>query len=357
MASGLRWLPFSSRVLGPPRGVVNVREVPGVDFREVHPPHAAHRVPFPTATDSAATPEEWTEPATFVASIPGARVWSSRGIVLTAHDQVVRESSRATPAESSPVFGKIWLCPVKKLRGTVAVVAGRNPNSFYHWMLETLPRLELLRLAGVDADHYFVGQDTFAFQRRTLDMLGVPADRTIGNTSRKTHIQADCIALAAPTGSRQMEHTPMWVVEWLRRKFLTQAPAKEATGRLYVAKRSRGVTNEAELVSLLESRGFRTLYLEDLPIEEQTACFANAEVVVAAHGAGLTHIVFSRAGTTVIELFSPDRIGPCFWNLCHQLNLVHVSVVGEIPPGPPGDGAFSVKPTDLAAALDAAGIR
>jgi capsular polysaccharide biosynthesis protein len=46
--------------------------------------------------------------------------------------------------------------------------------------------------------------------------------------------------------------------------------------------------------------------LSELSVEEQAQLFAEAEVVVAPHGAGLANLVFSHE-TTIVELFGSKK--------------------------------------------------
>jgi len=66
--------------------------------------------------------------------------------------------------------------------------------------------------------------------------------------------------------------------------------------------------------------------LEELPIRDQIATVRNADVVVAEHGAGLSHIVFCRPGTVVVELASPYWRNPCFWLLAGQVECEYAIV-------------------------------
>lgn len=50
--------------------------------------------------------------------------------------------------------------------------------------------------------------------------------------------------------------------------------------------------------------GFVAYTLEDMSFSDQVRLLSQAEMVVAAHGAGLTNIIFSQ-NLIVIELFGP----------------------------------------------------
>jgi hypothetical protein len=82
---------------------------------------------------------------------------------------------------------------------------------------------------------------------------------------------------------------------------------------LYVERlRRRAVLNAEELLaSVLDSfLGELATYPDDgLPLHAAVAAFDGAALVVGGHGAGLTNIIFCRAGTHVIEILRRGQAG------------------------------------------------
>jgi hypothetical protein len=94
------------------------------------------------------------------------------------------------------------------------------------------------------------------------------------------------------------------------------------TRRIYIQRQgARGIANAAEVESFLLDQGFAVHRLEGMPSEAQIALFQEAEFVVAAHGAGLSNLLFCATGTRVIEL-SPDlEFRPFFLLIGQKLGL------------------------------------
>jgi capsular polysaccharide biosynthesis protein len=84
-----------------------------------------------------------------------------------------------------------------------------------------------------------------------------------------------------------------------------------------------------EIWAQLQNRGFESVKCEKLSVQEQAEVFSSAEVVVGAHGAALTNLVFCRPGTRVVELFSPTYVNPCYRDLCVAAGLRHAAVIGN----------------------------
>ena len=101
-----------------------------------------------------------------------------------------------------------------------------------------------------------------------------------------------------------------WIVPWLRETLLPlgeSASGTSAPRRIYISRRkasSRSVSNDADLLALLDSHGFVEVRLEEHSLAEQIALFRQAEAIVAPHGAGLTNLVFCEPGTLVVEFIA-----------------------------------------------------
>jgi hypothetical protein len=102
---------------------------------------------------------------------------------------------------------------------------------------------------------------------------------------------------------------PGSVIEGLRRMFRPVLPAsdRDRAQIVYVSRSGttkRAPTNERELLPTLASRGVRTVHLERLQMVEQLRAFAEADAVLAQHGAGLVGLLFATRGTRALEVHS-----------------------------------------------------
>jgi capsular polysaccharide biosynthesis protein len=81
--------------------------------------------------------------------------------------------------------------------------------------------------------------------------------------------------------------------------------------------------------------------------------FAEAELVVAVHGAALTNLAFCPPGALVVELFAPDYVNVCYWALaCQVEGLRYRYLVGRGRAPEPGAEMMGVA-SDLDIDLDA----
>lgn len=224
----------------------------------------------------------------------------------------------------------------------VASLTTRWQMNYYHWLFEVLPRLYLLERAKVEPDRLYVAT-SLSFQKETLRWLGVEGSRVI-DPNEFRFIRAR--ELVVPSVPGIPGFVPKWACDFLRDRFLSgqhlgRAPLRRDKPRMiYIGRRDanrRRMGNEEEVRNVLEPLGVSTVFPEHLPFSEQVRLFSQADVVVAPHGAGLSNAVFCRPGTSVVEVFSPEYVNPCFWSISQAVGLDYHYLIGDSGPRMDGD--------------------
>lgn len=341
----LRRLPCSSLVFGPPKGVCPTAAECGKGASGYVPLRAAHEIVrgrMPAVLGGEVHPVFSTHrkilsPPTFVARISAARVYGNCGAVITPDDRLIgdvsQEIGRIGFAHS--VFSRFRLPRVRGLAGLSAVLATAGRTNYFHWMFDVLPRLCLLREAGIPwgtVQHFLLGETGLQFQAESLAILGIPPERCVP-CAPSAHFL--CEELLVPSLAGSTGHPPAWVCDFLRETFLAaeaDAPSAGRGRKIYVSRagaRFRRVLNEEEVTRTLTAQGFEIVQLETLTVREQARLFAAADVVVAPHGAGCTNAVFCQPGTAFIEIFSPRYVLACYWAICSQRGLRYAYDVGK----------------------------
>ncbi len=292
--------------------------------------------------------EQMPLPGSFVTTLPHGRVWidpdQSSTAILTAENQLVADLSPQFPILSPDVAilpEQHWLFqtqampPVEPYDETIAVLGGLSNEVYFHWMLDCLPRLELLHQAGIDlaeVDRFWVS-DRQPYQRELLQLVGIPSEKVL-TPRRHSHVQA--ARLIVPSFPGTVAWMPSWVCDWLKQLVLPTGSAAQPLTRLYISRNTataRRVLNEPALLEMLAEFGFVAVSLESRSVREQAALFANAEVIVAPHGSGLTNLAFCQPGTQVVELFSPSFVYPCYWVLSNLVGARYAYGLGLQPEG------------------------
>lgn len=292
-------------------------------------------------------------PPYFVAQIPQAQAWmtpyqtpwmvANSIAILTPDRYVLADVSREYPGQlpgcnrSHSTFERILQhqddSVAEQISGSVAVLAGLSGHNYFHWMVDVLPRFELLRRSGIDlatVDWFWINDPQSSFQRETLRILGIPVEKVLAS-DRHPHIQAD--QLIVPSFPGYLGWLEPWALAFLRQQFLAiadaQAPRYE---RIYISRSNahhRRLLNESAVLDCLKAHGFVSVELESLTLAEQVALFVHAKIIIAPHGGGLTNLLFCTPGTTVVEFFAPSYIRHYYWVISQQLGLHHYFVQGE----------------------------
>ena len=142
----------------------------------------------------------------------------------------------------------------------------------------------------------------------------------------------ECDYLHFPSAVGETGSLSPHALRFLRERFLGPTPAQTGRRRIYLSRRLAGrrdILNEDEIRPILESHGIESIAAETMPLREQIALFADAELVVGAHGAGLSNLVFAPPSCRVLEIFTPTCLRWMYYFLCAQLGQRYHYLIEE----------------------------
>jgi capsular polysaccharide biosynthesis protein len=276
-------------------------------------------------------------PAATVTTVQGGKViardWAS--VITTADNDFLPEISTGL---------SLWLFllkeqpPLEKVPGRVVALARWAGLKYFHWLGETFSTIHLLNLAGIELgaiDYFLVNSPFPDYQKAMLETLGIHPQQIL-TTDDYPYLQAE--ELIIPYYGNVDGWFPKIAIDFLRDKFLpivnlnsyTSINSSPLPKKIYLSRAAvsyRRVVNEAELQEFLSDRGFVTIRPESLSFLEQVALFAQAETIIAPHGAGLANLAFCQPRTQVVELFTPDYVYGCFWAIASQRDLDYCYLV------------------------------
>jgi hypothetical protein len=216
--------------------------------------------------------------------------------------------------------------PAQSRLGVVFSLLGPYQHNYFHWLNDHLPRVEdfLLwrKISAPSAKLLLAGP----WQLRFLELLGVGRESCVYYPMN--HTTAELVAVASCP--RYAVSASLERLTWLKSRILAalELKARPGTRRVFISRRDsarRPIVNEEEISQALEAWDFETVVLRDMEIDEQVKLFADAGVVVAAHGAGLANLMFSTA-PIVIELFPKDWVRQHFQALAIMAGGRHIGV-------------------------------
>ncbi len=155
-----------------------------------------------------------------------------------------------------------------------------------------------------------------AYEQEYLALLGVRPEQVVD--SRQANVTFDECVL----GSVGHWFYPNAAdIAALRRHVLPQLPpAPSERKRLYISRAGRRrISNEPELISLLEAHHFHIIADQPRSVAEQIAIYRGASFIMGPHGASFTNILWCQPGAHLFELFSADY-APNFFLYLAQLS-------------------------------------
>jgi hypothetical protein len=293
-----------------------------------------------------------------VLALPVGRLVGADGWPVTRSGHLVLSATAYAAIPSDRVASHSFpLGRVRRLRGVALSLCSDWADSNYgHFLVDALSRVHLMDRGPIPlaaVDHVVVPQ--FADAQAWLDRADVPRSKVVWS-EQGTDLVADLLVVTSYPRAQRM--CPPWVVDFLRRRVGVPPSGRLAAGeRIYVARRAanRLLRNSQEIEAIARDASFSVV--EPGAGVDHRGRFAAADLVVGAHGAGLTNAVFSRPGATVLTLIPSDQPDPFFYSLSAAGGLKFACIVGasdhDRPPDAfgPSPFDFTIDPNEFRAAL------
>lgn len=201
---------------------------------------------------------------------------------------------------------------------------------FYHNLIEQVPRLTLvLDLLRSDLSLRIIGQPQL--RPWLQDLYQIPPDRIV---SRDAFCKTLLVPESVPCGN--MSSVPLILdkfrenIPFFNQQDETPPSAKVPLVLLIRRRKTRVIQNHNQLLKALQAVGNITVSVYDEknlppPGLPQLARFANASLIVAPHGAGLSCMVAASTPTMKILEIHPTKSNQnmCFSNLARAMGLTY----------------------------------
>lgn len=221
----------------------------------------------------------------------------------------------------TPLFHGAVTLPGRTLDLTAS---GAGRYSFF--LLDSLPKLELLAAAGYTLDDFDTilvnsgaswveGMLSLAIGGRARSIQAFSSRQPSFFMERSVHLE----------GVRSARFTPRWVHAYVERLFGAGMIGADGGGEsfgplIYISRQKssgRTIINHVEFWKLIQSFGFREVFAEDYSPLELAARMRDARIIMSPHGAGLANIVLGPMSAKVIELFS-SHFTPQYFHLARD---------------------------------------
>lgn len=244
-------------------------------------------------------------------------------------------------------------------RGAVRIPAGIwvtdnfSPASYYHWMVECLPRI--LRVEScVPGQHVLLLPSYYARDEFLTFTLGVfPQVTAIGWIGPRTKVRVAKLFYVPRQPAPIVQLGGSFLKEQISeisRRVATVAGEPGHDRRIYFSRPEtarRRLVNEHEVVRLLRRFGFEIVRINPARPAEQIRAARGAKTMVAAHGAELTNLMFMPAGGSVLEFHrepQDDLFFDCYRALADASDLKYVAQTCKV--AQPASG-YEINQADL----------
>jgi capsular polysaccharide biosynthesis protein len=269
----------------------------------------------------------------FVATIPDVKLVGTYPIAVK-NGGVLVEPTVSTPVTQLNIMYTIkdFLTGASRPTGTIdleeaCLLFNTWSSGYFHWVFESLPRLE--GIEEYERRHgrrptLILPSDPTSFQIESLELLGYTVNDWVTWDSWSGNVER----LVIPSNRRKSGGKPSPIdIRWLRQTMRSAVDIgdTEATesSRVYISRKDadrRQVVNEDEVFGWLQRHGFDRFQLSERSLVDNIKLFANAEIIVGPHGAGLTDILYSE-DATVVEFHRGDASTKVYYDLSQQLDL------------------------------------
>nr|WP_281415091.1 glycosyltransferase 61 family protein [Azospirillum picis] len=271
---------------------------------------------------------------------------------------LVRDSSwlrLLSPSPLNPYLDPHHRFGVFALPGERAVVRGPclfvgGQTNHYHFIVDHLPLIimagQIEALAGLPVVLHRFGpaQDALCRCFGIDPSRFILLDRHVPDPLFSATLEAPVLPAKLPlplslTILRRRLGLPRRAAPGHRRIFVGRRPGPEIAVRL---------ANQEAVSATLATHGFETVVLDGLPITEQRRLFEEADIVVAAHGAGLANLVFAPSGTRIVEIMSDvcnsdaEDVFGCYRKVAAIIGQPYYRLVCPSSPAVPGQAPQDV---------------
>jgi len=208
--------------------------------------------------------------------------------------------------KNNPTYGASVPAHLRFIAGNCAVIHHESYSNYYHWLIDYVPRIYPLQEYGEPIN--LLIPDTLPPKHLHILKLCLPSNLTLVTLSLHLHrwVQVEKL-IHVPRMTRG--HFPVMPAQYLSEHIRSILNAMnlpldhERKHNIFIARRvkRRRLLNEPDVRKLLARYDFTAYELEDMSFEEQVRLFHSANVIFAAHGAGLANAIFSDK-INVIEL-------------------------------------------------------
>ena len=291
-------------------------------------------------------------------TLKGGELFAKKDVIILANDSCVfitDDKFNTVLLSSNPSLGQSLLSKpyhrMHHLKGKTCIfrIEGIFARHYYDFMLHFLPSIYFLSKKFPN-DFKFLYQEVLQpYEKEAFKSIAFDAEKQLVPFSRVAQqgtlalsleeLILPCFGNVYWRGKQQQREFYPEIIQFLKETFVPTPPTStNKRTRIYISRddmlskrgvtNARSVVNEEGILTLLAQQDFKKVVLSGKSIREQAEIFNEAEVVIGAHGAGFTNLVFCEKGTKVLEFIPPVWDAMAYFHLSAIAGLNHACIVG-----------------------------
>jgi capsular polysaccharide biosynthesis protein len=333
------------------------------EYIDIIPPLLSLPVSLPVNLEM--LPTEFASKFIKVKSIAARRISILRNVYVNGQAVVFKNMQVFTPSlawlkdidqfRKADLLLKQWKPGAKYIPDTTVaalVYDDWSASNYYHWMIESLPKLIMIKHAYPDCllivpdeapgyivetirlmsfnNLYLLPRDWSAIVK--VSRLVLPEqvyyeedEEYLLNQHRKRPVSTNKLPV---TGAEALHGQEL--ISLVQQKLLQHFTRPSKAHRKIFISRSkqklRRLVNEEEVLVVLEKYGFEMKFFEEMGFHEQLQLMQETVVFISVHGSNMVNMLFLQKGATVIELMNREYLNDAYYLLSSSLQLAYYSV-------------------------------
>lgn len=192
-------------------------------------------------------------------------------------------------------------------------------NNYFHWIIDALCRVQLVRDNVKLKFTIVLPEESPKYITETLKLYGYSDFVYLKKRSRTKIGTLYTMNYAAWSGQQHPEILRRMAGQIRDRLGIAKV---QPWRKIYVSRGkqfSRRITNENEVLAVLQKHGYETFYFEGMTFADQVKLMTETSHFVTSHGANLTNLIFLPKGARILEMLNDRKPNFCYWSVADSM--------------------------------------